>query len=130
MIRIYEAEGIRERLAERDERLASGIRATPAAAGVADRFVLLGRPGNLVYATLDGDGNRSQAFRTLFPQETLARGVLAPSFVVGAAHDDSAIDRTVEVVAATFAVYRWALDDGIEKHLHGLPVKPVFRPYA
>ena len=130
VMRIYEAEGICERLAERGERLATGVRAAAAAAGVEQQFFLLGRPCNLIYATLDADGARSQAFRTLFLQEMIERGVLAPSFVVGAAHDDAAIDQTVDAVGAALRVYRRALEDGISLHLRGRPVKPVFRPYA
>jgi glutamate-1-semialdehyde 2,1-aminomutase len=130
VMRIYEHEGVCERLTERGERLATGILAAARAAGVADRFLLLGRPCNLVYATLDAEGQRSQAFRTLFLQETITRGVLAPSFVVGVTHDDAAIEQTVEAVASALLVYRRALEDGIDRHLQGRPVKPVFRPYA
>jgi glutamate-1-semialdehyde 2,1-aminomutase len=130
VIRIYEAEDICGRLAERGTRLAAGIESAASAQGVADRFLLHGRPCNLIYATLDADGNRSQLFRTLFLQETIERGILAPSFVVGAAHDDAAIDRTIEVVAEVFAVYRQALENGIDRYVRGRPVKPVFRPYA
>ncbi len=130
VIRIYESEGICERLAERGERLAAGLRAAAEAAGVAAQFLLLGRPCNLVYATLDADGKRSQDFRTLFLQETIARGVLALSFVVGTTHDDDAIDRTVEAVGEALAVYRRALEDGIEGHLRGRPVKPAMRRHA
>jgi glutamate-1-semialdehyde 2,1-aminomutase len=129
-MRIYEAEGVCDRLAERGERLAAGVRAAAEAAGVADRFMLLGRPCNLVYATLDANGNRSQSFRTLFLQETIARGVLAPSFVVGTAPDDVAIDKSVDAVNGALMVYRQALEDGIERHLRGRSVKPVFRPYG
>ena len=91
---------------------------------------MLGHPSNLIYATLDEAGARSQAFRTLFLQETIRRGVLAPSFVVGTAHDDAAIDHTVNAVGEALRVYRRALEDGVEQHLAGRPVKPVFRPYA
>jgi glutamate-1-semialdehyde 2,1-aminomutase len=130
VIRIYEAEGICDVLAERGERLAAGVREVAATAGVADRFLVLGRSCNLVYATLDAEGNRSQAFRTLFLQETVSRGILAPSFVVSAAHDNDAIDRTIESVADALRVYRRALEDGIDGYLRGRPVKPVFRPHA
>jgi len=130
VIRIYETEAVCEQLAERGARLAAGVRQAAQAAGVADRFVLHGRPCNLVFATLDADGKRSQPFRTLFMQEMISRGILAPSFVVGTAHDDAAIDRTVEAVGQALVVYRRALEDGIESHLRGRPVKPVFRPRA
>ena len=130
VMRIYVDEGICQRLAERGELLAAGLRAAAADAGVEDRFLVLGHPSNLIYATLDETGARSQAFRTLFLQETIRRGVLAPSFVVGIAHDDAAIDHTVNAVGEALNVYRRALEDGVGKHLSGRPVQPVFRPYA
>ena len=58
-----------------------------AAAGLSDHFVLRGRDCNLVYVARDGAGQPSQAFRTLVLQELLEHGILAPSFVVSAAHD-------------------------------------------
>ena len=65
-----------------------------------------------------------------FLQETIERGVLAPSFVVGIAHDHAAIDATVEAVGDALLVYRRALEDGIGEHLRGRAVKPVFRARA
>lgn len=128
VMRIFAAEGICHHLTERGERLARGLRATAKEAGAERHFNLLGRPSNLVYATLDAEGARSQPFRTLFLQETIRRGVLAPSFVVNAAHDDTAIDRTVNAVGEALLVYMRAVEDGIEHYLNGRPVKPVFRP--
>jgi glutamate-1-semialdehyde 2,1-aminomutase len=130
VMRIYATEEVCRRLAERGARLADGVRAAATAAGVGDRFVLLGHPSNLVYATLDETGTRSQPFRTLFLQEIIRRGVLAPSFVVGTAHDDAAIDQTVNAVGEALLVYVRALEDGVERYLVGRPVKPVFRPYV
>ena len=43
----------------------------------------------------------------------MARGVLAPSFVVCAAHDPAAIQQTVDAVAELMPIYRRALEDGI-----------------
>ena len=51
-----------------------------------------------------------------------------PSLVVSFSHSDEDIDRTVEAVGEALAVYRRALDDGIERFLEGRPVQPVFRP--
>jgi glutamate-1-semialdehyde 2,1-aminomutase len=45
-------------------------------------FKVLGRPCCLVYTTLDSEMQASQPFRTLFMQEMISRGILAPSFVV------------------------------------------------
>jgi glutamate-1-semialdehyde 2,1-aminomutase len=60
-------------------------------------------------------------------QELVARGVLAPSFVVCAAHDPDAIQQTVDAVAELMPVYRRALEDGIATVLRGRPVRPAIR---
>jgi glutamate-1-semialdehyde 2,1-aminomutase len=111
----------------RGELLAERVRAATASAGVAENIVLLGEPCNLVHATLDADGERSQAFRTLFLSELLERGVIAPSFVVSAALSEQDIDDTAAAVYEAGLVYRKALDQGIDLHLRGRPVRPALR---
>ncbi|MGV9391106.1 glutamate-1-semialdehyde 2,1-aminomutase [Streptomyces olivaceus] len=125
---VYVEEGVTARLHALGERLASGVREAAAGTGVGDHVVVRGRASNLVFATLDGDGRPSQAYRTLFLRRLLAGGVLAPSFVVSGALDDADIEHTVEVVAEACAVYRKALDAGDPTPwLGGRPVQPVFR---
>jgi len=92
-------------------------------------FEVLGRPCNLVFGTNDQDHERSQPFRTLFMQELIRRGVIAPSFVVSFSHSDSDIERTGEAVHEALVIYRKALDEGIDKYLEGRPVKPVNRRF-
>jgi glutamate-1-semialdehyde 2,1-aminomutase len=125
---VYRSEPVIEHLYRQGERLAVGVRQAAEAAGVADHFRVIGRSCNLVYSTLGPDGAPSQAFRTLFLQETIRRGVLAPSLVVSYSHAEADIDRTVEVVAEALPVYRRALDEGIDRHLVGRPVRPVMSP--
>ncbi|MBZ6210032.1 glutamate-1-semialdehyde 2,1-aminomutase [Streptomyces olivaceus] len=125
---VYVEERVTARLHALGERLASGVREAAAGMGVGDHVVVRGRASNLVFATLDGDGRPSQAYRTLFLRRLLAGGVLAPSFVVSGALDDADIEHTVEVVAEACAVYRKALDAGDPTPwLGGRPVQPVFR---
>ena len=88
---------------------------------------VLGKPCCLSYATLDQDGRPSQALRTLFLQETIRRGVLMPSLVVSYSHGDDDIDLTVEAIDGALAVYRRALDDGVERYLVGRPSQTVYR---
>ncbi|WEH20177.1 glutamate-1-semialdehyde 2,1-aminomutase [Streptomyces sp. VNUA24] len=124
----YVEEGVTARLHALGERLAAGVRDAATAMGVGDHVVVRGRASNLVFATLDEHGQPSQEYRTLFLRRLLAGGVLAPSFVVSAALDDSDIEHTVDVVAEACAVYRKALDAGDPTPwLGGRPVKPVFR---
>ncbi|MFF5711401.1 glutamate-1-semialdehyde 2,1-aminomutase [Streptomyces sp. NPDC012756] len=127
----YTEEGITAQLHALGERLAAGVRAAATATGVGDHVVVRGRPSNLVFATLDENGQPSQEYRTLFLHRLLAGGVLAPSFVVSSALTEEDIDRTVEAVSEACAVYRKALDAGDPTAwLAGRPVKPVFRRRA
>lgn len=130
VIRIYKREPVIERMWQAGERLERGVQKSIGEHYLQEHFKVLGKPCCQVYATLDGEKNSSQAFRTLFLQETIKRGVLAPSFVVSSSHSDADIDRTIEVIHEVLAVYRKALDEGLDKYLVGRPVKPVFRRYV
>jgi glutamate-1-semialdehyde 2,1-aminomutase len=96
-------------------------------AGLSSYFQLMGRDCNLVYVAKDDRGEPSQAFRTLVLQEFLEHGILAPSFVVSAAHDSAAINQTVEAVARLMPAYQRALDQGVDSVLRGRPVRPALR---
>lgn len=109
--------------------LRTEVEAAIAAAGVEDFVGVGGRDSNLGYRTFDQEGQPSQPFRTLFLQELVRGGVLAPSFVVSYAHDEQAVRQTVAAVADALAVYRRALDEGVERYLVGPPVKPVYRRF-
>jgi glutamate-1-semialdehyde 2,1-aminomutase len=97
--------------------------------GLTGFFEIAGRPCNLVFITRDRDLKPSQSFRTLFMQELIARGIIAPSFVLSFSHSDAEINQTAEAVYAAHAIYRKALDEGIDNYLKGRPVKPVNRRY-
>jgi glutamate-1-semialdehyde 2,1-aminomutase len=126
-IRVYQCEPVIETLRRQGNRLAAGVTAAAAAAGVGAQVFVLGHPANLVFATRDRDGQPSQPLRALFMQELIRRGVLGPSFVVSYSHRDEDIDRTIDAVAGACAVYARALADGVERYLVGRPLKPVMR---
>lgn len=129
-LRIYRSEPVIESLREKGLRLRAGAEQAATAAGVAGSFRVLGHPANLVFSVLDPAGRPSQAFRTLFLQELIRRGVLGPSFVVSYAHEDDDIDFTIEVVAEALGVLRRALEAGsVEGLLEGAPSLPVFRAH-
>jgi glutamate-1-semialdehyde 2,1-aminomutase len=109
------------------ERLTLGVRRITRELGIAPYFDVVGRPCNLIYVTRDADGVPSQGFRTLFLRELIMRGVLAPSFAIGAAHTDADVDATLERVGEALAVYKRALEDGLATVLPGRPVKPALR---
>lgn len=126
VMEVYRNEPVVETLDRQGRRLKAGIAWAASRHGLSGHFQLLGRPANLVYACRDRGGVPSQVFRTLFLQETIRRGVLAPSFVVSYSHSDDDIDRTIEAVSGALGVYRRALEDGPEAYLVGRPVQPVF----
>jgi glutamate-1-semialdehyde 2,1-aminomutase len=109
-------------------RLQGGIEAAARDAGVADIVSCCGYPCSPVLS-FDGalDADRSAELRTLFLQETIARGVLIPYIAPSFSHGDAEVDRTVEIVAEALVSVRRVLDGSpIEAHLHGPVVKPVF----
>jgi glutamate-1-semialdehyde 2,1-aminomutase len=127
VIRIYKSEPVIDSLWRAGERLKRGVLKSVEEHRLQSHFMVLGRPCCLVYSTLDTESQPSQPFRTLFLQETIRRGILAPSFVVSYSHTDQDIDRTIEGVHEALLVYRKALDEGLEKYLTGRSVRPVFR---
>jgi glutamate-1-semialdehyde 2,1-aminomutase len=128
-MRIFKKEQVIERLHQQGDRLRRGIDEVIESLDLKGYFEVLGKSSNLIYATRDQSRQPSQAFRALFLQETIHRGLLMPSMVVSFSHSDEDIDRTVEAVGQSLRVYRKALEDGIEKYLIGRPVKPVFREF-
>ena len=128
-MRVYQDEPVIETLYRRGERLKRGVDDVTRRHGVQDYLQVLGRASNLVFATRGPDRLPSQEYRTLFMQELIAAGIIAPSFVVSYSHTDDDVDRTIEAVDGAAAVYAHALDDGATQYLQGRPVKPVFRPF-
>lgn len=128
-IRIYREEPVVETLHARGEALRSGLAQVATRHGVAGHVEPAGRACNLLFATRNREGQPDQAYRTLFLQELVRRGVLGPSLVTSHAHTEQDVERTVEALDGACAVYARALDDGPERHLVGPPSKRVFRPF-
>jgi glutamate-1-semialdehyde 2,1-aminomutase len=128
-MQIYREEPVIETLHRQGERLRDGVNQAIRRHGVEGFVEVLGRTSNLVYATRGPDRQPSQPFRTLFMQELIRRGILAPSFVISYSHSNEDVDRTVEAVDGALEIYARALADGVEPFLVGRPVKPVFRPH-
>ena len=126
-MRAYRELPVIETLDRQGRRLAEGLRGVIAAHGLSGHVPISGHPCNLVFGTLDRDKRPSQRFRALLMQELIARGVIAPSLVVSYAHDDDAVDRTVEAFDGAMPVYRRALEDGVDGLLAGPPTAPVYR---
>lgn len=129
-MRIYRDEPVIEHLYRVGERLRAGIEQVTGALGIGEHLFVAGRPCNLLYSTLDHERKPSQPFRTLFMQELIRWGVLAPSFIVSYSHSDADIDYTIEAFSRAAKVYQQALDAGsTDGLLIGAPTKVVYRRY-
>ena len=115
---------------KRGEQLRAGIKKSIDEYDLGEYVDVVGKPCCMVYITRDQNKVSSQLFRTLFLQETMKRGILAPSFIVSYAHSEKDIEQTIQAVHEALAVYRKAIDNGIENYLIGRPVKPVFRKFV
>ena len=112
-------------------KLAEAVNQVSSAHGLQDYVAVRGRPSCLIFTTHDQDGRPSQAYRTLFLQELLDRGVLAQSFVISAAHTDHDLEETVAAVDAALDIYGRAIADRTtDGWLRGRPVAPALREFA
>ncbi|MGY0498742.1 glutamate-1-semialdehyde 2,1-aminomutase [Nocardia sp. FBN12] len=131
VVHAYRTEDPVARMEQAGRALAEGVNAIAADLGIADFLQVRGRSSCLIYRTLDAEGAPSQAFRTLFLQELLVRGVLGQSFVTSAAHDAAAITTTIAACAEAAEVYRRAIERGtVDGLLRGRPVAPALRRTA
>jgi glutamate-1-semialdehyde 2,1-aminomutase len=129
-MKYYEDHPVIEHLHRQGERLTNGIIQAVNTNHLQGYFGVDGRACNLIYYTRDEYKQPSQPFRTLFLQEIIKRGVIAPSLVVSYSHSDQDIDQTIDAIAEALQVYARALDEGVEKYLVGRSVKPVMRQYC
>jgi glutamate-1-semialdehyde 2,1-aminomutase len=83
----------------------------------------------MVVKTLNQKKERCQSMRTLLLQETIQRGILMTSLVVSYTHSDEDVDRTLEALDGALAVYKQALEHGVEKFLVGAPSQAVYRKF-
>lgn len=126
--RDHDVVGIMER---QGAKLAEAVNRACREQGLQDYVAVRGRPSCLIYTTNDHDGHPSQAYRTLFMQELLDRGVLGQSFVISAAHTDEDLEQTVDAVTAALDLYGRAISDRTtDGWLRGRPVAPALREFA
>jgi glutamate-1-semialdehyde 2,1-aminomutase len=128
-MRIYQNEPVIEHLYAQGQALKVGIAQAITHHGLGAFVQVTGRACCLAYTSFDQNRVQSQAFRTLFLQETIKRGVLMPSLVVSYTHSDEDVARTVEAVDGALTIYKQALENGVENYLVGRPSEVVFRRF-
>jgi glutamate-1-semialdehyde aminotransferase len=81
-----------------------------------------------VFVFMDKEGKPNGSFRTLAMQEMIKRGILFQGvFVPCFSHTEADVNYFAEAFAETVAVYKKALEEGVDTYLIGEPAKPVFR---
>lgn len=128
-IAVYKREPVIETLYARGQRLQHEGTQLIRRHGLDRHLQIIGRPCCLVLTTLDADLRPSQAMRCLWLQETIKRGILMTSLVVSFTHSDEDIDRTLQAMDGAMAVYRQALENGVENYLVGPPSQVVYRRF-
>jgi glutamate-1-semialdehyde 2,1-aminomutase len=129
IIQYYQEHDVTGTLHRQGKRLREGVLAKVAELGLQDYFTIEGRDCSLLYGTRGPDKKPSQPFRTLFLQQTLRNGLLAPNFIISYSHTDADVDATIAAVAKSLVVYQRALEEGVEKYLVGRSIKPVYRRF-
>lgn len=128
-MRTYQREPVIETIHRQGSRLQNGLRQVIAQHQLTGFVEILGLPCSLIHVTYDQNKQSSQAFRTLLLQELIKRGVLAPSLVLSYMHSDDDIDKSVDAFDGALAVYKNALDSGVEHFLVGPPSKTIYRKF-
>ncbi len=128
-VNVYREKDVCRHLWRYGQQLKDGLKAIAQRHGISSHFMIDGPAVSLNYVTRDAAGELSSEFRTLFSQEMIRHGVLMPWIAVSLAHGDAELSMTLNAADKALAVYKLALADGIEKHLEGPAIKPVFRKY-
>jgi len=129
IIQFYNENDVTGTLHRQGKRLREGVLAKVADLGLQDYFTIEGRDCSLLYGTRGPDKKPSQPFRTLFLQQSLRNGLLAPNFIISYSHTDADVDASIAAVAKSLVVYKKALEEGVEKYLTGRSIKPVYRRF-
>lgn len=129
VVKTYREHDVIGHMTQQGSRLKLGLEQVIGAHHLEDHVGIHGFPFCLVYSTRDQAGQPSQPFRTLLLQELILRGIIAPNLVVSFAHQATDIDRTIAAFDEALLVYRRALDEGVDRHLVGESVQPVYRKW-
>lgn len=110
--------------------LMTGVRKVAREIGAENYVDVLGYGCKPAFVFKDGTGAVSMKVRTIFLQETVARGVLMPYVVPSFSHQQQQIEYAIEAIGDALSVIKEAVEsDRIDAVLQGEAVKPVFRKF-
>ena len=110
--------------------LMDGVRAAAKEVGAEKYVDIFGYGVKPAFVFKDETGQVSMTARTLFMQETIARGLLMPYVVPSYAHKKENIDFAIECIHDALVVMKNAAEGaGMGSALVGDAVKPVFRKF-
>jgi glutamate-1-semialdehyde aminotransferase/spore coat polysaccharide biosynthesis protein SpsF (cytidylyltransferase family) len=109
--------------------LQDGIMTLAKEAGLAGRIDAVGRPQWSLLKFRNSDGTDSVLLKNLFQQESVKRGILLlATHNMTAAHDEAAIDQTLQAYAEVVKTLAgWLGETNPERFLEGKMAQPVFR---
>lgn len=111
--------------------VAQGVQRAVEKHGLGGAIELYPAPWRIFFSCKDADGQVSLPFRTLLLQEMIGRGILFQGvFLPCFSHTDEDAASIVEAFDQSFAVYAHALKHGLDQHLVGDAIRPVFRKYV
>ena len=130
VLEIMEEKKLQEHLWTIGKRLQDGVRAAIKEVGAEKYLDVFGYPCKPAFVTKNDKGEVSWVARTLFMQETCARGILFPYVNPSLSHTPKEIDYAVEAIKDALIVLKEAGDEeGMKKKIQGDLVKPVFRKF-
>ncbi len=117
------------RMEANGKRIQDGLNLFSRKCGLQSRIECLGYPNWSLIKFRDANGKDSLLERSLFQQEAVKRGLLLlVSHNITAAHDEVAIEKTLEVYAAVVKTLAgWLAEENPAKFLEGPMVQSVFR---
>lgn len=128
-VEVYQEMGVVDHLWDYGNKLITELNRLSVEMGLQGHFQVEGYACSPVYTWRDAAGQVSLPLRTLFLQEMVRGGVLMPYIALSRAHGAEELELTLSAARSAFTVCSRALSDGIERHLEGPAIKPVFRTF-
>lgn len=131
VLREYQTRDVIGRQRQLVRAVAEGWKAAAERHGVQASLEVHASPWRVITVCRGAEGHVSAPLRTLLLQEMIARGALFQGvFMPCFSHSDEDVAHLIAAFDGACAVYRDALDHGLQGRLVGAPTQPVFRKYA